>query len=138
MLRLGSLLLLLLAVLHQASSAAVDFEKDIAPILRSSCLGCHSARAGMGNVRLHAREALDAKSSLGVIVTPGDPQKSALYLSIMLPKGDPKAMPPTGPLPNEKRELIRQWILEGANWPDGFSSMRGHRPRHARSQTPLP
>ncbi|MCW5962890.1 MAG: SUMF1/EgtB/PvdO family nonheme iron enzyme [Bryobacterales bacterium] len=121
MLRLGSILLLLLSALPHPLFSAVDFEKEIAPILRSSCLGCHSARAGMGNVRLHAREAMEVKSSLGVIVAPGDPQKSALFLSLLLPKGNPKAMPPTGPLPAEKRELIRQWILEGAKWPDGFS-----------------
>ncbi len=120
MLRLSLLFLLLLAGALHPAIAAVDFQKDIAPILRVSCLGCHSARAGMGNVRLHNREALNTKVSLGALVIPGDPQKSALYLSLMLPKGNPKAMPPTGPLPAEKRELVRQWIVEGAVWPAGF------------------
>ncbi len=88
----------------------------------------------MGNVRLHAPEALTTKASLGTLVTPGNPQQSALYLSIMLPKGNPKAMPPTGPLPDEKREVIRQWILEGAKWPDGFEF--GARPPAVRRAKP--
>ncbi|MCU0229268.1 MAG: SUMF1/EgtB/PvdO family nonheme iron enzyme, partial [Bryobacterales bacterium] len=140
MLRLGILVLLALVSGLPHATAAVDFEKDIAPILRSSCMACHSARAGMGNVRLHNREALNAKASLGAVVVPGDPQKSALYLSLMLPKGNPKAMPPTGPLPDAKRELVRQWIAEGAIWPTGFEF--GVRPpaspRSPSSEQPKP
>lgn len=90
----------------------------------------------MGNVRLHSREALDAKVSLGALLTPGDPQKSALYLSMMLPKGNPKAMPPTGPLPEEQRERIRQWIAEGAKWPEGFAF--GGRPPAAAAAKAAP
>jgi formylglycine-generating enzyme required for sulfatase activity len=115
--------------------AEVDFEKEIVPILRSSCLGCHGAQVGLGNVRIHTKESLAIESSLGPLVTPGDPDKSALYLTLMLPKGNPKAMPPARPLPDEQRELIRTWIAEGANWPDGFEFGR---PRPAPRKQDVP
>lgn len=118
--RLGFLVVLLAACFAKPAFAAVDFEKEVAPILTASCAGCHGERAGLGNLRLHTREQLAAKTSLGPLVTAGDPQKSALYLSLTLPRGLPKAMPPTGPLPDDQKTLIRQWILEGAVWPEGY------------------
>jgi formylglycine-generating enzyme required for sulfatase activity len=117
---LGLLLFVLLAGSVFPVRAAVDFEKSVAPILQTSCMGCHGERAAMGGVRLHTRAGIDGTSSLGKVVTPGDPQHSALYVSLTLGKGNPKAMPPMGPLPDAQKEMIRQWILEGAKWPEGF------------------
>jgi formylglycine-generating enzyme required for sulfatase activity len=119
MFRVASIAALSLLMLIPAR-AEVDFEQEIAPIFRSACLSCHGVRVGLGNVRIHDKELLSMQSSLGPIVTPGDPDKSSLYLSLMLPKGNPKAMPPAGPLPDEQKELVRRWIAEGAKWPEGF------------------
>ena len=116
----GLLLFVLLAGSALPAGAAVDFEKSVAPILQTSCVSCHGERAALGGVRLHTADSMKIKSSLGVSVTPGDPAKSALYLSLMLPKGDPRMMPPAAPLPDAQKEVIRQWILEGAKWPAGY------------------
>ncbi len=125
------------------ATAAVDFEKEVAPILQSSCLSCHGARGGMGNVSVSSGDAMAKRSSLGQLVTPGDPSKSALFLSISLPKGSPKAMPPTGPLSKDKVDTIRQWIQEGAKWPSGYQVTRATRttasaakPRRPATPTP--
>ena len=113
--------LVILGLLFVSSaSAAVDFEKQVAPILAASCIGCHGENAELGGVRVHARTTLGTKTSLGLLVVPGNPTESALYKSVALPSGTAKAMPPSGPLPGEQIEVIRQWILEGAAWPDGF------------------
>ncbi len=116
----GLLLFVSLAGSTLPAGAAVDFEKSVAPILQTSCVSCHGERAALGGVRLHTADSMKIKSSLGVSVTPGDPAKSALYLSLMLPKGDPRMMPPAAPLPDAQKEVIRQWILEGAKWPAGY------------------
>jgi formylglycine-generating enzyme required for sulfatase activity len=53
------------------------------------------------------------------MVVPGKPEGSLLYRSLELPAGTPKAMPPGGQLPKADRDTIRQWIAEGAVWPEG-------------------
>ena len=137
MFRFGVFLFLIL-VAGVPLKAAVDFEKDVAPIFRASCLSCHGVRVGLGNVRIHTQELLSMQSTLGPLVTPGDPDKSSLFLSLMLPKGNPKAMPPGGPLPDAQRQLVRQWILEGARWPEGFEFTARPPAPARRKPTPSP
>jgi hypothetical protein len=56
---------------------------------------------------------------------PGHPDDSEVYYSLVLPLTDESHMPPTKldktPLTKEESETIRQWIAEGANWPDGVT-----------------
>lgn len=57
----------------------------------------------------------DCASTGMMLVVPGDPDNSLLYLKLTTaPCGD--AMPPTGSgaLPADAVELVRQWILAGA------------------------
>ena len=86
--------------------AKVDFRRDVAPVLEQACTGCHSG----------AKVArLDRKS-----VVPGKPGASPLYLTAALPAGRPGAMPPGGPrLQDAQLDTLRQWIEQGADWPDG-------------------
>ena len=91
--------------------AGVNFEDKIAPVLIERCLPCHSSVKVMGAVRL------TTNVSVSRVVTPGDPEKSRLYLSI-----ESGAMPPDGPkLTKDQREAIRDWIKEGAKWPYGIT-----------------
>ena len=116
---LGILFLLLILGSAGSLQAAVDFEKQVAPVLSTACSMCHGERAAMGGLRFQSREMMQTKTSLGTLVVPGDPAKSALYVTISTAPGKPKAMPPTGALPDAQKELIRQGILEGAKWPEG-------------------
>jgi formylglycine-generating enzyme required for sulfatase activity len=55
-------------------------------------------------------------------LVPGQPEKSPLYLRMEIPTGQPGAMPPNGPqLPKDQRDLIRDWIKAGADWPNGIT-----------------
>src|SRR5258708_1559913 len=95
--------------------AGVDFEEQIVPILVKHCRACHSPQKAEGALRVTTR--------VGTMraVTPGSPEKSPLYLRIEIPAGKPGAMPPEGPqLSQQHRDLIRDWIKEGANWPNGI------------------
>lgn len=49
-----------------AVSSAVDFERDVAPILESRCISCHSADSAKGGVRL------DNAADLGETIAVGD------------------------------------------------------------------
>jgi len=94
-------------------SPPVDFARDIEPILRTSCIGCHGPGKQMAGLRL------DEKSSvIDKVVLPGRSAGSILYQRIT-GAGDGARMPLGGdPLPAEKISLIRRWIDEGARWPD--------------------
>src|ERR1700731_4393239 len=104
-------LLVWLAPVAAICAPAPDFQKQVQPILASHCLVCHGANQAAGGLRLDLKPAA---------VVPGQPEKSPLYTAIELAPGQPHAMPPGGPqLSKQDREVIRQWILEGAPWPAG-------------------
>ena len=78
------------------------------------CLDCHSPGHVGKRVPLNTRE--DLMNSPRDLVVPSKPTESGLYLAIT--RTDDKRMPPTkfsvAPLPSEQVEVIRRWILEGA------------------------
>src|SRR5262245_34811913 len=108
---------LLISVLAAAGgiSAAVDFNSQVKPILASQCAACHGAERPAGSVRLTDRASVLSNK----LVVPGKPEASLLYRVIELPAGTPKAMPPGKQLASAERELLRDWIVEGATWPEG-------------------
>jgi hypothetical protein len=55
--------------------------------------------------------------SEGGDLTPGKPDESTVYTSTMLPDDDDLAMPPKGDrLTDEQKNLIKQWIAQGAEF----------------------
>ncbi len=106
----------------QTGMAAVDFEKDIAPVLAEHCLECHGDEKQKGKLRLDLREEAFKGGKSGTPgVVAGDPSKSELVTRVALPKDHDDLMPPEGgPLPEKTVELLKEWITAGAAWPDGF------------------
>lgn len=123
-------LLLLLPVIAPLSTTwgAVDFVKDVKPILELNCVRCHNPKAtdvedGSTDVVLTTKElAFEVSSTIAA----GKPDKSKLYTTTVLPDDAKKLMPPknktTGMLERltkAETDVLKQWIEEGANWPDG-------------------
>ena len=104
-----------------AADAKVDFVRQIKPILESACINCHNSESLFGNLNLENRARAFGKRKEGTVIIPGSPEKSPLYVVLTLPqKKTKKAMPPTGHrIEKEQRELIRAWIAQGADWPEG-------------------
>jgi formylglycine-generating enzyme required for sulfatase activity len=106
-------------MLHAAAALAalltIDFEKQVAPLLEQACLECHRPGLIAGGLRVDtAADALKA-------VRPGQPQNSPLFTRTQLPAGKMGAMPPAGPaLTQAQSAVLREWISEGAKWPEGF------------------
>jgi mono/diheme cytochrome c family protein len=106
--------------LHAADEAPVDFVKQIKPILADRCVECHNSETLLGELNLQNRDLAFRKRKLGPAIVPGSPEKSMLYLALTLPPKDKKAMPATGHrIPKDEVATIRQWIVEGAKWPEG-------------------
>ena len=101
----------------------IDFAKDIKPILESSCVSCHREGHDKGDLRLDEREYAFEAGEYGTAVVPFDLEKSTLYQSVTLPANHDDLMPPSnkgGPLPQEQLDLLRDWIVQGAAWPEGL------------------
>ena len=111
----GCLTALLLSISH---ALAVDFAKDVKPILESACLSCHGPEKPKGGLSIHNRGAAIVGGDSGTSIVPGKPEESLLYTLTILPPDDDDIMPPKGdPLTHEQTETLRQWILDGAEWP---------------------
>lgn len=91
--------------------AAVDYRKDVQPILQRACYGCHSG------TRPQAQLRLDAKSVAMRVITSGNSANSRLMQRVE-GKGNEQRMPLKGtPLADSEIATLRKWIDSGAPWP---------------------
>ena len=87
----------------------VGYVEDIQPLFERSCSACHNAAAKTLGLQTTAFAPLMAGSQNGPVVVPGNPDASKLWEMV----GQGK-MPATGPLPDAEKELVREWIAQGA------------------------
>ncbi len=103
---------------YVAADDAVDrFEKSIAPLLATRCLGCHDAADPKGELDLSRRKgALAGGESGELAISPGKVRESYL-----LDRVSSREMPPEGkgePLTKDEVSQLTRWIEQGAVWPD--------------------
>jgi hypothetical protein len=116
--RLSSLLLTALVGGIASSASAVDFAKQIFPILNNKCAKCHSEKKG----ETKGDFAIDNKANLKGIVIAGNAIASELVTIITAPDDDDDVMPPKGKgtkVSAAEVKLIKDWIQEGANFEAG-------------------
>ncbi|MBM3759324.1 MAG: DUF1549 domain-containing protein [Acidobacteria bacterium] len=101
-----------------------DYERDVQPILKRNCYGCHGAAQQLGELRL------DAKGPASKSIKAGDPTGSELYRRIAN-IGDQALMPMGGKqLPADQIATIKRWIEDGAKWPDGAGAVVAEVKKH--------
>ena len=104
-----------------AVPAAVDYARDIEPILHERCYLCHGEQQQMAGLRLDSREAAFAGSDNGAVIMPGDPSGSRLIERVASEK-EGFRMPPGGEaLSDALISKLRAWIGTGAVWPDSHA-----------------
>ena len=86
-------LALLFTVTVASGSAAVDFDREIRPILSDNCFACHGpdAKTGMASLRL---DTIDGGAFANSVVVAGKSAESHLYQRISATDAA-KRMPPT-------------------------------------------
>jgi ankyrin repeat protein len=106
-------------ILSGQTPSKIDFRRDVQPILRANCYGCHGPSLQMNSFRLDRRRDAMRGGTLAQI-GPGNSAASRLYLRLT---GNQYGMqmPPTGALKPEQIEKIKLWIDQGADWPDDAS-----------------
>ena len=103
---------------------AINFDKEIKPILEARCVNCHGHGRAKGDFRIDTRETLLRGGSSGAAVVLG--QSADSYLIELVMGFDPEnVMPKKGTkLTPEQVGLLRAWIDQGVEWNAHFSFAR--------------
>jgi mono/diheme cytochrome c family protein len=114
----------------------VDFVKDIEPLLQQNCIKCHGPEKQKGGLRLDAKAAAMKGGKDGAVIVAGQADKSDLYHRITLPAGSDDIMPSKGdPLTKAQTDLIKNWINQGAMWPEGLVAKATEEPGASATPT---
>jgi hypothetical protein len=115
---LAALAILLVGTLA-TRGATVDFARDIEPILIKRCSECHGPDKQKSRLRLDSRAAATKAGKSGEpALVPGQPEASELIKRVTASDPD-DVMPPKGArLTDREVAALRQWIQDGAVWPE--------------------
>ena len=108
-----------LCLVAAPANAAVDFAKQILPLLQRACFECHGPDVQKAHLRLDAKSHAFTSGTHAPVITPGKPDTSELLRRVALPRSNKESMPRRGtPLTPAEIDSLRAWITEGAPWPD--------------------
>ena len=106
----------------------IDFARDIQPIIADNCISCHGpdAKKREADLRMDTYEGLLSENT----VVPGKPEKSELIHRIYTDDEDDIMPPPDShkTLTQEQKELLKQWIKDGAPWQKHWAYSKVERP----------
>ena len=109
--------------------AAVDFTRDVQPVLADRCYLCHGpdAEKREAKLRLDTREGALADRGGYAAVVPGALEESELWQRVTS-SIEGERMPPTEPLDSQELSLLRRWIEAGAEWPRHWAFVQPAKP----------
>src|SRR6185437_832488 len=107
-----------IAIAELKRDTPVDFEREVLPLLKRSCLACHNATTAESQLVLETPQSILKGGDSGAAVVAKNAAESLLLGratgkvdSLMPPKGNKVAAPPLKP---EELGLIKLWIDQGA------------------------
>ena len=108
-----------------AGHAAVDFNRDIRPILSDKCFHCHGPdeKTRKAELRLDTYEGATEGGEFEIPIEAGKPNESEVIARI-LNKDPEEIMPPPEThkkVSPKELELLKQWIKEGARYADPWT-----------------
>lgn len=96
---------------------AVDYVRDIKPILAARCYSCHGALKQEASLRLDTADLVLKGGDSGPGLKPGSASESLLLERVMEEDADLR-MPPEGkPLTSEQIAKLKAWVAQGAKAP---------------------
>ncbi len=120
---------------------AVDFDRQVRPILSENCFHCHGpdARVRKARLRLDTKEGLGGEAKTGGrILLPGKSDDSELIARVSSSDASQVMPPPRSGkrLSKEQVALLRRWVDEGAPWSDHWAFGPPRRPPFPRVTDP--
>ena len=95
-------------------AAEIDYQRDVAPLLKTYCAGCHNDTDKEGDLSLITLSALRVGTPDGAVVVASKPDESKLF-QVISGAAEPKMPPKDEPqLKPEQIQLLRDWIAQGA------------------------
>ncbi len=111
-------------VLAVSGSEAVDFAREIRPLLNKHCAACHGGVKQASELSFVYRDKVLSPAKSGKIpVVPRKPDESELVLRVTT-RDENERMPPPEHGPRlEEAEIarLRQWVQEGAPWKEHWA-----------------
>src|SRR5215472_7903632 len=95
---------------------ALVYSDIIQPLLQEKCYGCHGKNKQKGRLRMDDSLRLMKGGKDGVVIIPGNAEKSEMIKRLSLPREDDDHMPPKEKpqLTQQEIALIHWWIAAGA------------------------
>jgi mono/diheme cytochrome c family protein len=122
-----------------AAPPAVDFRRDVLPVLADNCFACHGPDAKARKANLRLDQAAGALRTQDPVIVPGRSAESEVIARITTDDPDEQMPPPrTGRrLTPAQVECLKRWIDEGASWGRhwAFEPPRAQAPPVARGRT---
>lgn len=132
--RMFALITLSMAV-HLQAANAVNFDRDVRPILSDNCFQCHGPDEAQreAGIRLDTKDGALAAIDNGEVVAPGNPGDSLLFQRIISNDPDYRMPPPEAKKTLETTEIetLRRWIEEGAEWSEHWAFVTPTKPAPA-------
>ena len=105
--------------------AAVDFQREVRPILSDNCFHCHGPDKGtrMAGLRLDTRDGAFAERKTGAPIVAGKPDAS-LVIQRITSSEKARRMPPEfshKTLSAKQIDTLKRWVSEGAAWKELWS-----------------
>jgi hypothetical protein len=122
------------------AEAAVDYNRDVRPILSKNCFACHGQDDGhrAAKLRLDRRETAILPRKRGAAIVPGSADKSRLVARITAEDEDQR-MPPVqsgNALTSAQIATLKRWIAQGAPYAEHWAFLKPKRPPLPTVQNP--
>ena len=109
-----------------SAEQVATFESEVAGILQTNCLKCHSGATPKGALDLTRRAGILTGGESGSAVDLTTPAESLLVKAINYNGSE---MPPTGQLSPKQIETLTTWVAGGLAWPKDVESLHFEPPR---------
>ncbi|MSU76470.1 MAG: DUF1553 domain-containing protein [Gemmataceae bacterium] len=119
-------LFLVVATANAQLPKAIEFNRDIRPILSDHCYNCHGPAKSTRKADLR----LDTKDGAATVISPGKAHASELWKRVNA-RDDNERMPPAKSgrkLSTQQIDLLHRWIEQGATWQEHWAFIAPKRP----------
>jgi mono/diheme cytochrome c family protein len=125
--RLAICLLFGVSAFAQAPADVEFFDKEVRPLLRTNCQGCHSVNGLNSGLALDSKEAILKGGNRGPAAASGD--AASLILQAVRHEGGLK-MPPGKKLPAEQIAKLEEWVKRGLPATPEFTAAKRRKSTH--------